>query len=293
MALCDLPVLNAQPNVPMVPSQRPIESGRLVNIYLAARCKFGRWALGGRETVTRISRGRAVKRPAQMLLTEALNLDYVAQHTTIPVPRVHRMIKDKHGKLCMVMDYIEGQELEQIWGQLSEEERLNIVHELRGYIDQLRALVPPHPGSVEAVDGGPCKDFRIYRPVFGPFASVAEFCTFVGRDFMVERKLDEYPQYADAVLRCVGRTESYRTVFTHCDLAPRNIIIKDKKIAAIVDWEMAGWYPEYWEYTQAEASNSYCRPWGFWEVFEKEGFSRRYPDELMTELCIASEFTRC
>ena len=36
---------------------------------------------------------------------------------------------------------------------------------------------------------------------------------------------------------------------------PRNTLIKDGKIAAIVDWESAGWYPEYWEYTRWTVSN--------------------------------------
>lgn len=27
--------------------------------------------------------------------------------------------------------------------------------------------------------------------------------------------------------------------------------MRDDKIAAIVDWQFAGWYPEYWEYTKA------------------------------------------
>jgi thiamine kinase-like enzyme len=47
-------------------------------------------------------------------------------------------------------------------------------------------------------------------------------------------------------LRKSGR--DHRVVLSHCDLAPRNIIIdEDGKIAALVDWAEAGWYPEYWD----------------------------------------------
>lgn len=28
-------------------------------------------------------------------------------------------------------------------------------------------------------------------------------------------------------------------------------MIKNGRVAAIIDWEMAGWYPEYWEYAKA------------------------------------------
>ena len=38
----------------------------------------------------------------------------------------------------------------------------------------------------------------------------------------------------------------YETKFTHADLAPRNIMIRDGRVVAIVDWAFSGWYPEYW-----------------------------------------------
>jgi len=44
---------------------------------------------------------------------------------------------------------------------------------------------------------------------------------------------------------------SEQSVFTHADLAPRNIIIDQStfEVTGILDWECAGWYPAYWEYT--------------------------------------------
>ncbi|KAL4936580.1 hypothetical protein BDV06DRAFT_216562 [Aspergillus oleicola] len=44
---------------------------------------------------------------------------------------------------------------------------------------------------------------------------------------------------------------SSQTVFTHADIAPRNIMIDDAgKVTGVVDWEAAGWYPDCWEYAQ-------------------------------------------
>ena len=46
--------------------------------------------------------------------------------------------------------------------------------------------------------------------------------------------------------------QHYATKFTHGDFAPRNIMVKrDGTITAIIDWDSAGWFPEYWEYTKA------------------------------------------
>lgn len=40
--------------------------------------------------------------------------------------------------------------------------------------------------------------------------------------------------------------------FTHGDLHLGNIIVSgtpgSRKVVGILDWEQAGWYPEYWEY---------------------------------------------
>lgn len=43
-----------------------------------------------------------------------------------------------------------------------------------------------------------------------------------------------------------------RVFFSHADLTPTNIIVAgppgERRISSVIDWEQAGWYPEYWEY---------------------------------------------
>lgn len=51
---------------------------------------------------------------------------------------------------------------------------------------------------------------------------------------------------------CVDQLDSTRhdIVFTHGDIAPHNIrVLHDGRIGRLIDWEAAGYYPEYWEYT--------------------------------------------
>lgn len=45
--------------------------------------------------------------------------------------------------------------------------------------------------------------------------------------------------------------ESHGIYFTHGDLRPPNIMVKDGYVVAIIDWELSGWYPEYWEFAKA------------------------------------------
>lgn len=39
--------------------------------------------------------------------------------------------------------------------------------------------------------------------------------------------------------------------FTHADLRPQNIMVRGGSITGILDWELSGWYPEYWEFAKA------------------------------------------
>lgn len=50
----------------------------------------------------------------------------------------------------------------------------------------------------------------------------------------------------------------HQICFTHADLHPRNILVKKEakgprgwRVSGIIDWQMAGYYAEYWEYTKA------------------------------------------
>jgi len=40
--------------------------------------------------------------------------------------------------------------------------------------------------------------------------------------------------------------------FTHGDIKHHNILVDEEgHITGLLDWESAGWYPEFWEYTTA------------------------------------------
>jgi hypothetical protein len=57
--------------------------------------------------------------------------------------------------------------------------------------------------------------------------------------------------------------EDHRMVMTHGDLHPRNIMVKWERneesaegeqsirVTSLIDWELGGWYPEYWEFVKA------------------------------------------
>jgi len=40
-----------------------------------------------------------------------------------------------------------------------------------------------------------------------------------------------------------------------------NIIVRGDEVVGIIDWETAGWWPEYWEYTSVWHINPYNEFW--------------------------------
>ncbi|PLN74733.1 hypothetical protein BDW42DRAFT_198146 [Aspergillus taichungensis] len=56
-------------------------------------------------------------------------------------------------------------------------------------------------------------------------------------------------RYKDQLPRMLPRSE--RSVFTHADIAPRNVMVdEENRVTGLLDWEWAGWYLDYWEYAQ-------------------------------------------
>lgn len=227
--------------------------------------------------MVRVSKTRIIKGPCKS--TELEGLKYVAQHTSIPVPKVYRT-HDFDGRLFIEMEYIQGPTLEAIWASTETDKKDAIIHQIATYIDQLRLLEPPQKGVVGSASLGPGLDYRVgYRP-FGPF-SIDEFHSFLRGQIPLE---DSTEVYSEDVTKC--HTRQYRTCFTHADICQRNIIVRDDGVVALVDWQFAGWYPEYWEYTKAHYGLYDVPDWyaGF------EDAVQRYDDELAAERTLWARF---
>lgn len=106
--------------------------------------------------------------------------------------------------------------------------------------------------------------------------------------------MEKYKSHHSAIEACAHRARDgeYTTKFTHCDLAPRNILVDPKtfRILSIIDWESGGWYPEWWEYTRTHMSNALWQP-EWWEILSTQVL-QLYPEELEVELVIDAEFER-
>ncbi|TDL18384.1 kinase-like protein [Rickenella mellea] len=164
---------------------------------------------------------------------------FVAANTTIPVPRV-----SPSSYTYIVMDYCPGVEAQAAWNSISLREQMALLAELKGFVQQLRDLEPPSPKAVSSTHGGACRDHRFGTIPVGPFNTHTDFHQFLRNDSPLDDWDTHYPEVSGAHSRpCSSK-------YTHGDLAPRNVLVHNGKISAIIDWDSAGWRPEYWEFTK-------------------------------------------
>ncbi|KAI6132237.1 kinase-like domain-containing protein [Pisolithus croceorrhizus] len=185
---------------------------------------------------------------------EANAMQLVSEKTSIPVPRVHRVVKGRRDFL-IVMDYIEGQTLAQVWPTFSMWRKFFVAFTLRRYVRQLRRLrgsptTPPGPLSVQGPQICESPVFGQVRSSRGPFSSYSELSTFFNERCKMALDAEGVPE--DHPSRKKKFDDSGPLVLTHQDLNLRNIILGDDGRLWIVDWGWSGYYPPWFEFVAAE-----------------------------------------
>ncbi|KAH9916278.1 kinase-like domain-containing protein [Epithele typhae] len=203
---------------------------------------------------------------------EGTALDIVFRHTTIPVPRVRRTlyptVEGGHRDSTLtIMDRIPGRPLEQVWPTLSLLGKLRVACVLRSYIRQLRAIRHPRaiiPGPL-APGLTPLSPYNLMFAggldrYVSPWQNIAEFTAwFVGQ---YERSKACFPEeHAGTTTEPLDVTGPL--VLTHCDIAMRNVMVGDDGRVYLIDWEHAGFYPQWVEYVN-------WRNWICWMVWARK-----------------------
>jgi tRNA A-37 threonylcarbamoyl transferase component Bud32 len=181
-------------------------------------------------------------------LSEAATMDFVRHKTSIPIPKVYAAYVDENDstKSLLIMEYIKGEVLCDVWNSIPPAQKEEIILQLRGYLEELRAVKGTVIGRV---NGGLCEDqlFESSLKTYGPYATEDAFNEGI-IDVMKDASQDIFVEMVADMVRAMPQHE---IVLTHSDIAPRNILVRDGKVVAILDWELAGFYPEYWEYVKA------------------------------------------
>lgn len=159
----------------------------------------------------------------------------------------------------LVMQYIAGEGLDDLWARLQPNERSSIVIKMRNILDEMISLPPPSPSFYGSADRGPFPYFLFWTPeanktINGPFTIEEELCLdLVG-------KVRESHTYSKQHL---ARAEWFRkhitvaltghpAVFSHCGIQMKNIIVEQARSQrgdktshepVLIDWEDARSYP--------------------------------------------------
>lgn len=149
------------------------------------------------------------------------------------------------------MSRIGGDDLQAVdFETLSDDDRRTILSQLRNFAEQLRAVPPPQSQRICSIIGGPVFDHRICTSgPYGPYDDEAQMNIQIRRLTLEECQRYLSAEENDLLSRADAIRHSLR--FTHGDIAPRNIMVREGKISALIDWECAGWFPEHWEYLKA------------------------------------------
>ena len=199
--------------------------------------------------------GKIAKLGRHIGLHEADNMNFIRKHTSIPVPEVFDEYDTSDGRHCIIMSRIPGTTLQEAWPTLSDESRSSIVEQLVGYIHELRQIKGE---SISSASGSPTSMYFFGLVMDKVLHSSSEFHHLLtSRVYRLPNMLNKIPEAYVDFLRSRFDDNS-RLVFTHADLADRNIIVQDGRITGIIDWEWAGFYPEHWEFVTLMKNGAWC-----------------------------------
>jgi serine/threonine protein kinase len=212
--------------------------------------------MGGTRVVG-IGNEVVIKYGPRVRTSEADSLSFVSQHTALPVPKVLGTYTHKD-TFYIVMTRIRGQQLSELLPNMSANEIDAITDDLKRMINEMRGLQImdfEKESFIGSIGCQPCADtmFRAGHESKGPFKNVDEM-----HDNILQRYNNRWSRgtiWTEYTRRMYKENAGRAIVFTHGDLSPGNIMVESGRISGIIDWEQAGWYPEYWEYVKAMAGS--------------------------------------
>ncbi|RPA90885.1 hypothetical protein L873DRAFT_1624718, partial [Choiromyces venosus 120613-1] len=149
----------------------------------------------------------------------------------------------------MVMEKIEGEPLSKVYAQLNPIRKGRLVLQLTNYLGELRRITSL---SLHSFAGGPLYDeygilFGQRRSSGGPFFD--DQSLWLALTSQLQQNPSDTIQQALIELRSI-MPQTLPAVLTHTDLHKGNILVRNGHIVAIIDWEGAGFFPNWMEYVR-------------------------------------------
>ena len=212
-------------------------------------------------------------------IEEALAMQIV-RDAGLPVPRV--ICYGEHddsprAPASIIMTRVPGVELDhEVWKCWDSGARVRFIKELKVYVQTIRPWQNTNKDfKFGSVAGTSFRSVGIPFHRGGPFKEDAELYDYLLEYANWEELREMYPK-ADEIQSRIEtfRSQKYKVLFTHGDLCWWNVMVMNDgsgRISSWIDWEAAGWYPAYLEFTTAS------RGWkpGFWWYDIVQEFSEK------------------
>ncbi len=210
--------------------------------------------------------------------TEFTTMRYLqANLPDVPAPRPLGVISCGRSSYIF-MTYVSGVSLDTIWPDLDEKQKKHIASELNEILERIRQERCPLGEVLGGVGGEGCKDARRHiRTCQDRLFSAKDFV-----DFLLSNPHFGGHIYVN-LLRNLWHTQSSSVVFTHGDLQPPNVMVEERddgyhRVTGLIDWEMSGYYPDWFECVKATNNLSTTESQCDWSLFLPTCISpQRYP----------------
>jgi len=193
--------------------------------------------------------------PATQTRREVAAIDFIRHKCPqIPVPEIlgtwELAQADGTKAGYIAMSVLPGSILRDAWPTMSDSDKETALGDLKTTLTWLRCIPVPEGAMIGAVNGmGLAADLRNGDTEFGgPFRAESDFNEWLISLIHPDSHRFFASFFVDTIRSSLASLCSHQIRFTHGDLGMHNILVEGGRITGIIDWEYAGWYPEYWEY---------------------------------------------
>ena len=228
----------------------------------------------GGSVVARLGNGVLIKYGGWDLAEEVLCTRFARDKTSLPVPRILHHPGSLYRRenwadtspgayffripsvWYFCVEEVRGVSLDTVVDTMSTKQHEDVAEQLKSILSAMQVLKPKTLGSVT---GGSYRNMMCVPPLLQPkqaFSTMAEFRDYI---HFLMTQCGRPQQEIDELLACIPLNCGFR--FAHGDLLPKNIMVDGSKITGIIDWQNAGFWPDFWEYCRMHDSNFETRGW--------------------------------